>query len=134
MANNKKNIISEPPVIGFGHLSFEESNYERGGKHWMATTLLRACHDQELEPFEYPLACFDLSTKNFALDNMDDFIWQMRRTLDADYNHPIILDNFGQVADGNHRICHAILDGKKSVLAYRLQYMPAPDFVDNDTK
>ena len=114
MANNKKNIISEPPVIGFGHLSFEESNYERGGKHWMATTLLRACHDQGLEPFEYPLAGYDLIPKRFALDNMDDFIWQMRRTLDADYeNYPIILDDFGQVADGNHRICHAILDGKK---------------------
>lgn len=133
MIMGKKKIVSEPPVVSYGHLSFEESNYERGGKHWMATTLLRACHDQGLEPFEYPLAGYDLSTKSFALDNTDQFIWQMRRTLDADYeNYPIILDDYGQVCDGNHRICHAILDGKKAILAYRLQHMPAPDFIDSD--
>ena len=130
--NNKK-VVADPPMIDFGHLSFEESNYQRGNKHWMATTLLRACHEQCLEPFEYPLACYHLCDKTFPLNNMDDFIWQMRRTLDADYkNNPIILDDLGQVADGNHRICHAILDGKQSVLAYRLQYMPKPDFVDKE--
>ena len=126
----KKKIVAKAPVLEFGHLSFEASNYERGGRRWMATTLLRACHEQGLEPFEYPLACYRLEDKCFQLNNMDDFIWQMRRTLDADYDIPIILDDYGQVADGNHRICHAILDGKRSILAYRLLYMPKPDFED----
>lgn len=95
----------------------------------MASTLLKAAHDQNLEPFEYPVACYDMSNKYFALDNMDDFCWQMKRTLAADYErNPIILDDYGQVADGNHRICHAILDGKTTVLAYRLVSMPEPDF------
>ena len=130
---SKKRKVSKPPVISFGSLSFEESNYERGGKHWMATTLIRACKDQGLEPFEYPLASYHLCDKCFALDNTDDFIWQMKRTLEADYEkYPIILNDYGQVCDGNHRICHAILDGKTSVLAYRLLRMPAPDFVDSD--
>lgn len=133
MENKKKNIVAGPPVVDYGHLSFEASNYERGGKRWMATTLQRAVHDQGLEPFEYPLAGYDLITKRFALDNMDDFIWQMRRTLDADYEkYPIIIDDYGQVCDGNHRICHAILDGRKTILAYRLQSMPAPDFVESE--
>ena len=125
-----KRYVNEPPAIDFGHLTFEQSNYERGGKHWYATTLLRACHAQELEPFEYPLAAYHLCELPFRLENMDDFIWQMRRTLDADYEkYPIILDDYGQIADGNHRIAHAILDGRKSILAYRLQTMPAPDYV-----
>ena len=116
---SKKNMVAQPPVLEFGSLSFEQSNYERGGKHWMATTLLRAVHEQGLEPFEYPLASYHLCDKCFPLNNMDDFIWQMKRTLDADYeNNPIILDNYGQVADGNHRVCHAILDGKRSILVY----------------
>ena len=120
------------PVIEFESLSFEESTYERGKKHWMATTLLRACHEQGLEPFEYPLAAYNMADKYFPLDNTDMFIWQMKRVLDADYqNHPIILDDFGQVCDGNHRICHDILDGETSVLAYRLLKMPPPDFVDD---
>lgn len=129
---SKKKVIAQPPVLEFGKLSFEASNYERGGKRWMATTLLRACHDQGLEPFEYPLASYHLCDKTFALDNMDDFIWQMKRTLDADYTIPIILDDYGQVCDGNHRICHAILDGKRSILAYRLLYMPKPDFEEKE--
>ncbi len=99
----------------------------------MAATLLKAVHDQELEPFEYPLAAFTLNGLPFSLRNLDEFIFQMKRTLDADYEkNPIILDEYGQVADGNHRICHAILDGKRSILAYRLINMPTPDFVDKE--
>lgn len=129
--DKKKMSVGEPPVLPFGNLSFEASNYERGGSRWMATTLLRACKEQELVPFEYPLAAYHLCDKVFRLDNMDDFIWQMKRTLDADYeNYPIILDDYGQIADGNHRICKAILDGKKSIMAYRLLHMPAPDFTE----
>ena len=130
-----KKKVAEPPVLDFGHLPFEESKYERSGKFWMATTLQNECKKQGLEPFEYPLAAYNLSDKYFALNCMDDFIWQMRRTLDADYvKYPIILDDLGQVADGNHRIAHAILDGKKSILAYRLINMPAPDYVETNNK
>ena len=97
----------------------------------MATTLLKAVHDQELEPFEYPEAAYDMSNRNFSLENMDDFCFQMKRVLGADYeNNPIILDDLGQVADGNHRLCHAIIDGKSSVMAYRLVNMPEPDFTE----
>ena len=110
----KKDVAGQPPVLEFGSLSFEASNYRRGSTHWMATTLLRACEEQGLEPFEYPLAAYHLSDKCFRLDNMDDFIWQMKRTLDADYSKPIILD------------------GNRSIMAYRLQYMPKPDFVDKE--
>ena len=121
------------PVIGYGKLLLEESKYQRGDKFWYATTLLRECRKQQLEPFEYPVACYDMSKNYFALTCADDFIWQMKRTLEADYNkYPIILDDLGNVADGNHRICHAILDGKTSVLAYRLVTMPTPDYVDKN--
>lgn len=123
---NKKN---KPPVISYGGFGFEESRYHRGDKYWMATTLLKACRDQELEVFDYPLACYDMNNKYFQLDNMDDFVWQMKRCMNADYSKPIILDDLGQVADGNHRICKAILDGKRSIPAYRLKSMPEPDFV-----
>ena len=118
------------PAINFGKLDFDESRYCRGNKYWNATTLLKAVDEQGCEAFDYPVACFDMSTKNFDLENMDDFVWQMKRTLNADYKkYPIILDDYGQIADGNHRLCHAILDGQTYVRAYRLQRMPEPDFV-----
>lgn len=95
----KKKPTAEPPVISFGSLSFEESNYKRGDKKWMATTLRRACEDQGLEPFDYPLACYDMVNKYFDLDNMDDFIWQMKRTLEADYEkYRDILEHFNEQA------------------------------------
>lgn len=122
-----------PPVISFAKFDFEESRYHRGNKYWNATTLMKAVKDQELEPFDYPVACYDMSNKYFSLENMDDFCWQVRRTLAADYeNHPIILDDMGQVADGNHRLCHAIIDGVSSVKAYRLVNMPEPDFIEKE--
>lgn len=121
--------MSEYPVVQLASLNFEESRYRRGNKYWYATTLLRAVKDQELETFDYPVAVYDMSNKYFSLENMDDFCWQVRRTLAADYEIPIILDDLGQVADGNHRLCHAIVDGVATVKAYRLQTMPEPDFI-----
>ena len=133
MRKSRKMEAGKAPKLLYESLSFEESNYRYNKKNWMATTLLKAVHDQELEPFEYPLAAYDMTTLRFDLSNMDMFIYQMKRVLEADYeNNPIILDSLGQVADGNHRICHAILDGKRSILAYRLLNMPEPDFVETD--
>ena len=84
-----------------------------------------------LHNFDKAVAAYDMSNKYFSLDNMDDFCWQVRRTLAADYeSNPIILDDYGQVADGNHRLCHAIIDGVATVKAYRLLSMPEPDFVE----
>lgn len=124
--------MNEPPVISFAKFEFEESRYYRGKKYWMAPTLLKAVKEQELEPFDYPVAAYDMSNKYFSLENMDDFCWQVRRTLAADYeNNPIILDDLGQVADGNHRLCHAIIDGVSTVKAYRLLSMPEPDFTED---
>lgn len=123
--------MSECPTISFAKFDFEESRYHRGNKYWLATTLLKAVKGQELELFDYPVAAYDMSNKYFSLENMDDFCWQVRRLLAADYeNNPIILDDMGQVADGNHRLCHAIVDGVASVKAYRLYKMPEPDFVE----
>lgn len=125
--------MSNAPVISFEKFEFESSRYNRGKKYWLASSLLKAVKEQELEPFEYPVAAYDMSNKNFDLDNMDDFCWQVRRTLSADYEkYPIILDDYGQVADGNHRLCHAIIDGVSRVKAYRLKYMPTPDFIDSE--
>lgn len=125
-----KLVVCEPPVVDMGVFEFGESNYTRGKEHWMAFTLYRACHNECLEPFELPLAGLDLSVLHFSVSSADEFIWQMKRCMNCDTNIPIILDNLGQIADGAHRVCMAIAEGKKTILAYRLQKMPEPDFID----
>lgn len=130
--NRKKVVVQEPPIIDIGNFDFGESRYQRGEQYWMASTLYRACMDQCLDPFELPLAAIDLSVLHFSVKTTDEFIWQMKRCRDCDTDIPIILDDMGQIADGTHRICKAILDGKSTILAYRLQTMPDCDFIGKD--
>lgn len=120
------------PKVEFENFTFEESQYKRGEKVWLATTLLRAVKEQKLESFDFPLAAYNMLNMGFRVENTDDFIWQMKRTLNADYNYPIVLDDYGQVADGFHRICHAIYDGKTIIKAYRLKKMPPADYTESD--
>jgi len=111
-------------------LSFEESNFCRGGKHWYAKTLVLFAKAKGYKPFDMPLDAFDLSDGRFELNNLRDFIFNCKRVKECSLDYPIILDDYGQVADGAHRICKAILEGKKTIKAIRLDEMPAYDWND----
>ena len=76
-------------------------------------------------------AALDLSFVPFDLNSLDDFIFQCKRVKNTDTKIPIILDSCGVVADGYHRIARAILDGKKTIKAYRITNMPKPDKVED---
>lgn len=121
------------PVVDLGDkFDFAESRYKRGNKGWFASSLYKKAEEDGLKPFDVPLASLDLSVMPFKVCNFDDFIWHMRRCSNADTNIPILLDDLGQIADGNHRVARAILRGKKYIKAYRLKNMPPVDFTDNE--
>ena len=123
--------MSDASPISFAKFEFEESRYQRDNKVWLASTLVKAVNEQKLEPFDYPVTVYDMSNMNFSVKNINDFCLNVRRTLAADYeSYPIILDDLGQVADGNHRLCHAIVDGVAYIKAYRLKDMPIPDYLE----
>ena len=128
----KKSGIAEAPIVELGSFAFGESRYVRGGKGWLAASLYKEAQDEKLEPFDLPLAGLDLSNLPFKVSNLDNFIWHMHRCKNTDINIPIILDDFGQVCDGNHRIAKAILEGKKYIKAYRLKFMPPVDFTESE--
>ena len=44
-------------------------------------------------------------------------------------NHPIILNDDGSLMDGGHRVCNALLRGKKTIMAVRFKEMPPPDSI-----
>lgn len=117
------------PKVYISQMTFDESCYVRGNLKWRAETLYKHAKKQGLEPFDYPLVAFDQSTNGFENENISDFIFHMKRVNECDYNYPIILDDFGQVADGYHRICKAIIDGKETIKAIRLNDMPECDWV-----
>lgn len=50
----------------------------------------------------------------------------------TDLSYPIIICPAGRVMDGMHRVVKAFVEGRKSLLAYRLPVMPTPDYVGVD--
>ena len=118
----------DAPVVDIGTFKFTESRYVRGKRGWMASSLYKKVEEDGLKPFDVPLASIDLTPLHFKVNSTDSFILHMKRCMNADTDIPILLDDMGQVVDGNHRICKAILDGKRYIKAYRMKDMPAYDF------
>lgn len=115
------------PLVPIEKFSLEESQYQRGNEIWMATTLIDYCKAKEYKEFDLPLAAIDLSEMNFRCCCLSEFIWQMKRVQDTDLDYPVILDDLGQIADGYHRVCKAILEGMTTIKAIRMESMPAYD-------
>ena len=114
-------------------VSFRDSEYIRGKKLWKAETLYLFAKAKEYPVRDLPLWAVDLSDKAFSCDNLSQFIFQCRRVKETSLEYPIILDDFGQIADGYHRLCKAILEGRETIKAIRLEEMPAPDrYLDDD--
>nr|DAH77764.1 MAG TPA: hypothetical protein [Caudoviricetes sp.] len=57
----------------------------------------------------------------------DDFIFHSLKIQNADLKYPIILDSYGRVCDGYHRIAKTLIEGKTEIDAIRIQRMPKPD-------
>lgn len=123
--------------VPISDMKFGESQYNRKDGTWKAQTLYDFAKAKEYPVVDMPIWCIDLSTEAFESAQLKDFIFQCRRVAECTLDYPIILDNKGTIADGYHRVCKAILEGKETIKAIRLLDMPAPDFTvkdDNDGK
>lgn len=120
-------MTNELPLTPIESFSLEESQYVRGSEIWKATTLIDYCKAKGYKPFDLPLSGISLAGENFTSPCTASFIFQMKRVQNADLSHPIILDDLGQIADGWHRVCKAILEGRTTIKAIRMDSMPAYD-------
>lgn len=103
------------------------NKYQTGDKSWSVTRLIEYCKEKKYPVFKMPLVGIDLSFLPWELANLDDFVYHVKRMDTTDLKHPIILDNFGRVCDGFHRLAKAILLGKTEIDAIRIEEMPKPD-------
>ena len=108
-------------------ITFSDSEYRRGDKIWKAQTLYDFAKAKEYPVMDKPLWNDDLTDEPFECNQLHKFIFQCKRVLNCSLDYPIILDDYGQIADGYHRLCKAILEGKETIKAIRLLEMPAPD-------
>ena len=114
------------------NMTFSESCYQRGNKIWNAQTLYDFAKAKEYPVMDMPLWNIDLTAEPFECNQLHTFIYQCKRVRDCSLDYPIILDNVGQIADGYHRLCKAILEGKETIKAIRLLEMPAPDRIEKE--
>lgn len=117
----------ENPQVKYPKQGIAENRYIFDGKVWSASTLVNWCKEKEYTTFKLPLAAIDLYQMPWELHTIDDFIWHCKRMDDVDTEYPIILDNYGRICDGFHRVCKAIIDNKTEIDAIRIEEMPRPD-------
>ncbi len=110
--------------LEYEDVDLSNERYIRGEKAWYQIDLINAAEKQECKPFDFPLIGIDLSNLPFTISCLDDFIWQCLRVERCNLDYPIILDDLGQIANGNHRIVRAIIEGRETIKAIRLKYMP----------
>lgn len=117
-------------IVPIDDMTFKESEYNRGGKIWKASTLYDFAKAREYPVMDMPMWNIDLTIEPFECSQIHNFIFQMKRVSQCSLDYPIILDEVGQIADGYHRLCKAILEGKETIKAIRLLEMPAPDRIE----
>jgi len=126
MGRKKLLHAHEVPMRIIG-LPFEESSYRDGSSLWDAETLVNAVQEQGCEVYELPLFALDISRMPWNIENMRDVMFHMKRVEEADLKYPIIVDPYGYICDGWHRVAKAMLAGKRTIKAQRLHRMPEAD-------
>ena len=120
-----KNIFKNNyPKVNITKCELDQSSYQYDNMKWDAPTLITFCKRKNYPTFDMPLACVDLQRCPFILDNFSDFLYHAQRTNDTDLKYPVLLDNDGIICDGWHRVAKAILEGKTSIKAIRMEEMP----------
>lgn len=97
---------------------------ENGYEYSVARLVADTAH---LEPFDMPVAGLDVGSRVWEHKRtLQDLAWHFKRVQDADLSKPIILDWRGHVADGRHRIIKALMEGRETIKAVRMDWRMHP--------
>lgn len=61
------------------------------------------------------LSVLNLATYSFQTEDLFDFMTHYKLVENSDLKYPIILNRRWQIVDWRHRLCKAILQGKKNI-------------------
>jgi len=114
------------PKVKIDKVDLIENEYHAPcGRIWSTVKLIEA--SKKYEVFDLPLIGIDISRLPWPIDSISDFVHHVDRMRKTDLRHPILLDDEGIVCDGYHRVAKAILEGKTTIKAVRLDKMPPED-------
>ena len=108
---------------------------EHGLRAWNVAGLIQKSHD--LEIFECPLDAITELDEAYWFGSFDPSQAPTCRAIaehaklmqDVDLRFPIILSSNGRIMDGMHRVCRALIEGRKTIRAVRFSTDPAPDHI-----
>lgn len=112
------------PVVEIDKLHFDENYYTRDGYTWDCPTLIAYCKRQNYQVFDTPLAAINISGIPWKISSIKDLAYHVSRINTVDTTYPVIMDDEGYIADGWHRVVSALINGKTTIPAIRIQTMP----------
>lgn len=107
-----------------------ERMWEGGSRHervqarfsqttWSISDLRQAVKEEPV--FDLPMCCIDLGKYDFGVaGGLIGFAKHMKHVLEADLSYPIIMDQWGGIIDGRHRLVKALLDGEVAIKCVRI--------------
>lgn len=122
----------ENPQVIVGTVDLIDNFYKDNLTGEIYSSLKLIEHSKQFPVFDLPLAGLCISSKPWELGDIRSFCHHVIRMKKTDSKHPIILDSDGYVCDGWHRIADAIIKGKTTIEAIRLETMPDPDRIEKD--
>lgn len=120
------------PTIKIKDFSLTENGYVVDNKHYSIAEMIQHCKENKWIEFDLPLVGIDLNAEPFSTTTFYDFVFEMTRVKNANLQYPILLSPEGFIADGWHRVAKAILDGKTTIKAIRMESLPTPCKVVNE--
>ena len=117
--------MKKPPKVPLARIEPLQDRYSDGkGDSWGVARLI--ADTKHLKPFDAPLASLDLSREIWQGNNMMDLAFHCKKVAKADLSKPIIIAWDGSIADGRHRIIKALVEGKRTIKAVRMNWKPSP--------
>ncbi len=118
------------PVIDIGENNVNQQFSVYGSHRYSCARLFDLA--KSLPVFDCPLAALDLTSMPMKESDMIEVAWHCKKVNDADLSYPIIMFKDGGIADGRHRIIKALMLGKETIKAVRLDHWPEPCRVDKN--
>jgi hypothetical protein len=123
--------MSNYQAVKIAGVSVHENTFTSGKKVWFVANLIDRSKD--FVPFDLPLAAIYAGSEVWeSVSSAYGLAKQMRRVLDVETSHPIILDQEGFIMDGWHRVARALIDGKSTIKAVRFTETPPHDYLKPD--
>lgn len=114
-----------PPKVSIKKSQPLQEYYQADKYRYSVARLIDAANGCEV--FEMPLAGLDLDYRIWRESNMLELALHVEKVMDADLSKPIILDWNGCLADGRHRVIKALIEGRRTIKAVRLEVELEPD-------